>query len=56
MKKAIEEDAFFESWDTPRENGVGCRCKCDTDITDVEGKPGSCLEQWVDVSGGWASP
>jgi mannosyltransferase len=35
---------------------VGCRCRCDTDIVDVEGKQGSCLNEWVDVAGGWASP
>jgi hypothetical protein len=23
---------------------------------DVEGKQGSCLAQWVNVAGGWASP
>jgi mannosyltransferase len=23
---------------------------------DVEGKQGSCLSEWVDVAGGWASP
>jgi len=25
-------------------------------IVDVEGKQGSCLAEWVDVAGGWASP
>ncbi|TLD15107.1 glycosyltransferase family 15 protein [Venturia nashicola] len=55
-KKRKEEDEYFESWDKERENGVGCRCKCDTDIVDVEGKEGSCLNEWVDVAGGWSSP
>lgn len=55
-KKRIEEDEYWATPDPPRENGVGCRCKCDTDIVDVEGKQGSCLSEWVDVAGGWASP
>lgn len=55
-KKRIEEDEYWASFDPPKENGVGCRCKCDTDIVDVEGKQGSCLAEWVDVAGGWASP
>jgi len=55
-KARIEEDDYFEHWDDVRENGVGCRCRCDTDIVDVEGKEGSCLAEWVDVAGGWASP
>lgn len=54
-KKRIDEDNYWEHWDTERENGVGCRCRCDTDIVDVEGKEGSCLAEWVDVVGGWAS-
>ncbi|KAI9816827.1 MAG: alpha-1,2-mannosyltransferase (Kre5) [Pycnora praestabilis] len=55
-KKRKEEDEYWELWDTEKENGVGCRCRCDTDIVDVEGKQGSCLAEWVDVAGGWASP
>jgi len=42
-KKRKEEDDYWEQWDSEKENGVGCRCKCDTDIPDVEGKQGSCL-------------
>ncbi|QUC23577.1 uncharacterized protein UV8b_07818 [Ustilaginoidea virens] len=53
-KKRIEEDKYWENWDEVKENGVGCRCRCDTDIVDVEGKEGSCLPEWVDVAGGWA--
>jgi len=55
-KKRKEEDEYWDSWDPVKENGVGCRCRCDTDIVDVEGKQGSCLAEWVDVAGGWASP
>jgi mannosyltransferase len=55
-KKRKEEDDYWATPDPPKENGVGCRCKCDTDIVDVEGKQGSCLAEWVDVAGGWASP
>ncbi|KAK0646829.1 alpha-mannosyltransferase [Cercophora newfieldiana] len=55
-RKRIEEDQYWDEFDTPKENGVGCRCRCDTDIVDVEGKEGSCLAEWVDVAGGWASP
>ncbi|KAK3301770.1 glycosyltransferase family 15 protein [Chaetomium strumarium] len=55
-KKRIEEDQYWDEIDPPMENGVGCRCRCDTDIVDVEGKEGSCLAEWVDVAGGWASP
>lgn len=56
QRKRAEEDDYWEHWDPPKENGVGCRCRCDTDIVDVEGKEGSCLAEWVDVAGGWASP
>ncbi|KAL2017257.1 hypothetical protein VTK56DRAFT_2369 [Thermocarpiscus australiensis] len=55
-RKRLEEDQYWDEWDPPKENGVGCRCRCDTDIVDVEGKEGSCLAEWVDVAGGWASP
>ncbi|KAB5518038.1 alpha-mannosyltransferase [Coniochaeta sp. 2T2.1] len=55
-RKRVEEDKYWDEWDAPKENGVGCRCRCDTDIVDVEGKEGSCLAEWVDVAGGWASP
>jgi mannosyltransferase len=55
-QKRKEEDDYWEHWDEAKENGVGCRCRCDTDIVDVEGKEGSCMPEWVDVAGGWASP
>ncbi|RAO69900.1 uncharacterized protein BHQ10_005912 [Talaromyces amestolkiae] len=55
-KKRIEEDDYWATPDPVKENGVGCRCRCDTDIVDVEGKQGSCLAEWVEVAGGWASP
>ncbi|KAH8705078.1 putative alpha-1,2-mannosyltransferase [Talaromyces proteolyticus] len=55
-KKRIEEDEYWATPDPVKENGVGCRCRCDTDIVDVEGKQGSCLAEWVNVAGGWASP
>ncbi|KAH7140845.1 family 15 glycosyltransferase [Dactylonectria macrodidyma] len=51
----FEEDDYWEHWDAPQEGGVGCRCRCDTDVVDVEGKEGSCLAEWVDVAGGWAN-
>jgi len=54
-KKAEEEDDYWQHWDAEKENGVGCRCRCDTDIVDVEGKQGSCLSEWVNVAGGWTS-
>ncbi|KIN04894.1 glycosyltransferase family 15 protein [Oidiodendron maius Zn] len=55
-KERKEEDEYWANYDGVQENGVGCRCRCDTDIVDVEGKHGSCLAEWVDVAGGWASP
>jgi mannosyltransferase len=55
-KARLAEDKYWGTPDPVRENGVGCRCKCDTDIADVEGKEGSCLAEWVEVAGGWASP
>ncbi|KAH0566100.1 hypothetical protein GP486_000491 [Trichoglossum hirsutum] len=55
-KKRKEEDEYWDQWDPVKENGVGCRCKCDTDIGEVEGKQGSCLPEWVQIAGGWASP
>ncbi|ELR04211.1 hypothetical protein GMDG_06626 [Pseudogymnoascus destructans 20631-21] len=51
-----QQDEYWDSWDDPKENGVGCRCRCDTAIVDVEGKEESCMAEWVDVAGGWASP
>ena len=50
-KKRKEEDDYWDSWDPAKENGVGCRCRCDKEIPDVEGKEGSCLAEWVDVAG-----
>lgn len=55
-KQRLEEEEYWRTPDPVKENGVGCRCKCDTDIVDVEGKEGSCLAEWVEVAGGWASP
>ncbi|KAF2103477.1 alpha-1,2-mannosyltransferase Kre5 [Rhizodiscina lignyota] len=55
-KERAKEDEYWEKWDKEQENGVGCRCRCDTDIPEVEGKEGSCLVDWVRVAGGWASP
>lgn len=49
------EDEYWAAWDEEKENGVGCRCRCDTDVVEVEGKDGSCIPEWVDVAGGWAS-
>lgn len=55
-KERIEEDEYWANPDPVKENGVGCRCRCDTDIVDVEGKQGSCFAEWVEVAGGYASP
>lgn len=55
-KARREEDDYWAHYDAEKENGVGCRCRCDTDIVDVEGKQGSCLAEWVDVAGGWQTP
>ncbi|CAN6653455.1 probable mannosyltransferase Ktr5p [Trichomonascus vanleenenianus] len=49
----VKEDAYWADFDPEVPNGVGCRCRCDTDVTEIEGKPGSCLSRWVDVVGGW---
>ncbi|QIW94735.1 hypothetical protein AMS68_000253 [Peltaster fructicola] len=51
-----EEEEYWSKWDTEKENGVGCRCRCDTDIVDVENKEGSCIPEWVDVAGGYITP
>lgn len=55
-KERIKEDEYWDKVDKEQENGVGCRCRCDTDIPEVEGKEGSCLVDWVKVAGGWSSP
>lgn len=55
-KKIKEEDDYWADWDGEKENGVGCRCRCDTDIVDVEGKEGSCIPEWVDIAGGFVTP
>ena len=51
-----EEDDYWAKWDTGKENGVGCRCRCDTDIEDVETKEGSCIPEWVEIAGGYITP
>ncbi|GAB7347249.1 hypothetical protein MBLNU459_g3345t2 [Dothideomycetes sp. NU459] len=55
-KKRIAEDEYWDAWDPVKENGVGCRCRCDPEVPEVELKEGSCLPQWVDVAGGWITP
>ncbi|OQE72436.1 hypothetical protein PENNAL_c0096G00677 [Penicillium nalgiovense] len=55
-KERLEEDEYWANFDSVRENGVGCRCRCDTDVVDAEDKEGSCFAEWVDVAGGWTSP
>lgn len=56
LKVLEEDDDYWAKWDTEKENGVGCRCRCDTDIVDVEGKEGSCIPEWVDIAGGFITP
>ncbi|GAM89043.1 hypothetical protein ANO11243_070770 [Dothideomycetidae sp. 11243] len=55
-KARIEEDEYWAKWDKEKENGVGCRCVCDTDIAEVEDKEGSCTPEWVETMGGWITP
>lgn len=52
-RKQIEEDDYWAQADPEVLNGVGCRCRCDTDVVEVEGKDGSCLSDWVELTGGW---
>ncbi|KAF5097134.1 hypothetical protein D0Z03_001480 [Geotrichum reessii] len=52
-KKQLEEDAYWSQSDPAVKNGVGCRCRCDTDVVEVESKDGSCIPDWVDLTGGW---
>lgn len=40
-------------WDRPKINGPGCRCECPADVTEVEGKEGTCINEWAQVIGGW---
>ncbi|ODV91725.1 glycosyltransferase family 15 protein [Tortispora caseinolytica NRRL Y-17796] len=54
-RDVLEEDEYWDNIDPERENGVGCRCVCDTDVKEVEGKEGSCLNEWVQVVGGWTT-
>ncbi|KXL44044.1 glycosyltransferase family 15 protein [Acidomyces richmondensis BFW] len=51
-----EEDEYWAKWDPEKENGVGCRCRCDTDIQEVENKEGSCIPEWVEIAGGYITP
>ncbi|GAB7345577.1 hypothetical protein MBLNU457_3881t2 [Dothideomycetes sp. NU457] len=55
-KARLEEDDYWAHFDEPMENGVGCRCRCDTDIVEVEDKEGSCTPEWVEVAGGYLTP
>lgn len=52
-REEIKEDEYWANPDPEVTNGVGCRCRCDTDLVEVEGKAGSCLSEWVDLVGGW---
>lgn len=52
-REQIEEDEYWAQYDAEVLNGVGCRCRCDTDVVEVEGKDGSCLSDWVELTGGW---
>jgi mannosyltransferase len=54
-RKTAAEDAYWRRPDAPRENGVGCRYRCDADLIEVEGKEGGCLIEWVNAAGGWTS-
>ena len=69
-KERKEEDEYWATPDPPKENGVGCRCRCDKEIEEVENKQGSCFVEWyvyataihalangnrVHVAGGWTS-
>ncbi|OQO14541.1 hypothetical protein B0A48_01419 [Cryoendolithus antarcticus] len=57
MKKELaEEEEYWAKWDDVKENGVGCRCRCDTDIPEVEVKEGSCIPEWVEIAGGFVTP
>ncbi|BFZ59490.1 O-glycoside alpha-1,2-mannosyltransferase 4 [Saitoella coloradoensis] len=48
------KDALPTEWDQERDNAVGCRCNCPTNIPEVEGKDGSCLiTDWVPLMGGF---
>jgi len=55
-KARKEEDDYWAKPDPVQENGVGCRCRCDTDIVEVETKEGSCIPEWVEVAGGYLTP
>lgn len=52
-KKQLEDDEYWANYDSEVTNGVGCRCRCDKDVVEVEGKDGSCLSRWVEIIGGW---
>ncbi|KAA8916377.1 hypothetical protein TRICI_001486 [Trichomonascus ciferrii] len=52
-KQQLEEDEYWANYDPEVINGVGCRCRCDKDVVEIEGKDGSCLSRWVDIVGGW---
>lgn len=49
-KKDQKDDAYWRDIDEERENGVGCRCRCDPR---VEGGEGVCLNKWVNIIGGY---
>jgi mannosyltransferase len=48
-----EEDTYWSKPDKPMLNGVGCRCRCDTDIREDETSNGGCITHWVNKTGGW---
>jgi mannosyltransferase len=52
-RKRKQDDDFWEKWDKEMTNGVGCHCRCDTDIPEVEIKEGSCMPEWFNTVGGY---
>lgn len=49
----VEDDDYWAHPDKPMLNGVGCRCRCDTDIREDEASRGGCINHWVNKTGGW---
>lgn len=49
-KPESREDFYWTKPDIPKENGVGCRCRCPKNHRDIEDSSASCIRRWSEVA------
>ncbi|GMM32978.1 putative mannosyltransferase [Saccharomycopsis crataegensis] len=50
VNRIRRQDAKWLSPDSPKKNGVGCRCKCPRKQNKIEDTGGSCIGEWISVT------